>query len=676
MIHTIEKEKPLISVIVPVYNSEQFLRHCLDSIAQQTYSNLEIICVDDGSTDTSGAILDEYAAKDSRFKIIHQVNGGQASARNAALDIATGDWVANVDSDDYLELHAYEKVAEQFEDDIDMVWIGNHVVGDLDEELMEQQRRFYELKYSGKQTLSGLPVASMSGAVWNKIIRRPLLEKYRIRYPRGVVFEDLCYWACVVPIIGNVYFLPEPLYFYLQRVGSTMDAARSKASEKAKDVLKIIPPMYKFYSSNKLFREYGVLYDSFFVKFYSLAHKFVPDEMRDTLLFEARALVKKYGARNEACRARLMEKMMKQVFGADRIKSIKFLGIPLYHSKKTWCGAIRKFLGIKYYESKITLHATYKRTLFVRESAGRKDHCFMSIPLYSVIVRNGVKKKKILGVTVYRRKLRQPVKPAATQPIIYANISYLMPNQRVAGKKIVITGGARGLGFSMARKLMDEGADVLIAGRNQELLAEKAAELGCKYLPIDVQDVASFPEFIKQADEMLDGMNCLVNNAGISVHEVNIRQVTPEGFDSQLDTNLRGAYFLSQAFIKLMEEKKRRDGSILFISSERGLFVDDIPYGLSKAAMNSLVQGLAVRMLPSGIRVNAIAPGITASDMTGFKADGNLYCGYNASKRVFLPEEVSETACFLLSDCSRCITGQIIACDEGRAINPHWRRPQ
>ena len=206
-------------------------------------------------------------------------------------------------------------------------------------------------------------------------------------------------------------------------------------------------------------------------------------------------------------------------------------------------------------------------------------------------------------------------------------------------------------------------------------LAEKAAELGCLYLPIDLQDVSSFPEFIQKAEEMLGGVTCLVNNAGVSMHEPHIRAVTPEGFDAQINTNLRGSYFLTQAFIKLMEGKKRRDGHILFISSERGLFVDDIPYGLTKAAMNSLVQGLAVRMLPSGIRVNAIAPGITASDMTGFSADGNLFCAYNASKRVFLPEEVSETACFLLSDCSRCITGQIIACDEGRAINPHWRRP-
>ena len=270
----------------------------------------------------------------------------------------------------------------------------------------------------------------------------------------------------------------------------------------------------------------------------------------------------------------------------------------------------------------------------------------------------------------------KPAAPAEQpKPVITAKISYLYPDKKLTGKKIIVTGGGRGLGFSMAKRFVGEGADVLIAGRNAELLAEKAAELNCKYLPLDVLDVKSFPDFIDKAEELLGGINCLVNNAGVSMHEPHIRRVTLEGFDAQINTNLRGAYFLTQAFIKLMEGKKRRDGSILFISSERGLFVDDIPYGLTKAAINSLVQGLAVRMLPSGIRVNAIAPGITVSDMTGYSADGNLYCAYNASKRVFLPEEVSETACFILSDCSRCITGQIIACDEGRAINPHWRRP-
>ena len=107
-------KEPLINIIVPVYNTEKYIRKCLDSIVNQTYRNLEIIVVDDGSTDSSGDICDEYAHKDARIKVIHKENGGVSSARNAALDLCTpgGDLVAFVDSDDWLELNMYETLLE------------------------------------------------------------------------------------------------------------------------------------------------------------------------------------------------------------------------------------------------------------------------------------------------------------------------------------------------------------------------------------------------------------------------------------------------------------------------------------------------------------------------------------------------------------------------------------
>ena len=97
-------KEPKISVVVPVYKVEPYLRKCLDSIVNQTYRNLEIILVDDGSPDNCGAICDEYAAGDSRIRVIHQENGGVSSARNAGLSAVTGEWVGWVDSDDWLSL--------------------------------------------------------------------------------------------------------------------------------------------------------------------------------------------------------------------------------------------------------------------------------------------------------------------------------------------------------------------------------------------------------------------------------------------------------------------------------------------------------------------------------------------------------------------------------------------
>lgn len=258
------------------------------------------------------------------------------------------------------------------------------------------------------------------------------------------------------------------------------------------------------------------------------------------------------------------------------------------------------------------------------------------------------------------------------QKNVIAQITYSSPNERLKGKKIIITGGGRGLGFAMAKKFIEEGADVLISGRNEITLKEAANSIGCKYMVLNVQDTTTFNTFIDNANDMLGGVNCLVNNAGISLHEPTFFDVTPESFDSQIATNLRGGFFLTQSFTNLLIQKNRK-GNVLFVSSETGETVDVRPYGFTKAAVNSMVQGLASLFISKGIRVNAVAPGITASDMTGFNANNNLFINDKAAERVYLPEEVAETACFLLSDCSGCISGQIIVCNNGKTINTRWK---
>lgn len=256
---------------------------------------------------------------------------------------------------------------------------------------------------------------------------------------------------------------------------------------------------------------------------------------------------------------------------------------------------------------------------------------------------------------------------------VTADIHYLSASDKLKGKRIVITGGGKGLGLAMAKKFVAEGAEVLITGRDEKTLATKASELNCKYLRLDVEDCEEFDSFIKQANEMLGNINCLVNNAGISLHEGEISNVSEEQFDAQISTNLKGGYFLSQKFINYFEESKQEFGNILFVSSERGFFTDDLPYGLTKAAINSLVKGLAYRVARKQIRVNGIAPGVTASDMTGFKANENLHAPWNTNERIYLPEEVAEVASFLLSDAANCLSGQILECNNGKTANAHWR---
>lgn len=276
-----------------------------------------------------------------------------------------------------------------------------------------------------------------------------------------------------------------------------------------------------------------------------------------------------------------------------------------------------------------------------------------------------------MDIDILKRAIRYILK-GVPQYEIKADIHYTSPSAKLKDKRIIVTGGGRGLGAAMAEKFVSEGAMVLISGRDEKTLEQTAERIGCKYLTMDIQNTMELDRFICEADQILGGVDCLVNNAGISLHEPTFFDVTPETFDSQINTNLRGGFFLTQSFTKLLLREKRK-GNVLFVSSETGETVDIRPYGFTKAAVNSMVQGLASLFVRDNIRVNAVAPGITASDMTGFKADGNLFLAGNATGRVYLPEEVAETACFLLSDVSGCISGQVIICNNGKTINARWK---
>ena len=260
-----------------------------------------------------------------------------------------------------------------------------------------------------------------------------------------------------------------------------------------------------------------------------------------------------------------------------------------------------------------------------------------------------------------------------TEHILKCNVVVSQSTKKLLGKNILITGGGRGLGFYIAQKCILEGANVVIVGRNEDVLKTASKELKCRYIAFDLSNISNISKMLNEAINMLDGrIDCLVNNAGISLHEKSMMEVTLETFDKQLDINLKAPYFLTQKFIKHCIDVPNKKASVVFVSSERGLYCDEIPYGLIKAAINSLTRGIARRHVRNGIRVNAIAPGITESDMTIADRTKNMACEYNCGGRFFLPEEVAETAAFILSDEANCINGEIIACDQGNYLRCDW----
>ena len=267
-------------------------------------------------------------------------------------------------------------------------------------------------------------------------------------------------------------------------------------------------------------------------------------------------------------------------------------------------------------------------------------------------------------------KYFQPCKYVSVEVknITYGNI--------LQGKNIIITGGGRGIGFTLAKKFVSEGANVLISGRNEETLRNALKHLGnnSKYIVYDVTDTKSSSVFLQKCKNSFGGkIDCLVCNAGISYHESNILEVTEDGFNDQFNTNLRSCYFLSQAFIKEQLNNDCPEANLLIISSETADMCYDIPYGMTKAGLNSLIRALSRRYYTNGIRVNGSAPGVTLTDMTKYakSEDGNMSrrC---AAGRVFLPEEVAEVAGFLLSDASKCISGEIIHTNAGNHLRAYW----
>ena len=221
--------KSKISVIIPVYNAEKFIAKCLDSIINQTFRDIEIICVDDCSSDNSKRILQEYALKDSRIKtIFFDKNKKQGAARNAALDIANGKYVTFVDSDDYIEPAMLKKMYEKAEKNYCDLVITNveNYVNTEDENTLKLKKKL-DSSYRDKNFKTGFYFYNFNqrdlrvGPV-AKLYKREILEDNHIRFPENIMQEDEAFYWFVMPFVNNLYLLDEPLYKRLIHTNSTM----------------------------------------------------------------------------------------------------------------------------------------------------------------------------------------------------------------------------------------------------------------------------------------------------------------------------------------------------------------------------------------------------------------------------------------------------------------------
>jgi len=253
--------KPLISIIVPVYNVEKYIRRCIDSIVTQTLSDIEIICVNDGTKDDSVSILNEYAAKDERIKIIHKRNGGLSSARNEGMKYATADYIGFIDSDDWVELDTYELAYKAMtKNNVDLVcWYAQIELEDgllFDDDKLQIDRNYHKICNEGFFVVSDDTFLNCTVNAWNKLYKKSIIEKYNLLFPHGYLHEDVEFFYKYTLVCQNVYFIGKYLTHYLQRSGSIVQNKNNNRNKLSIDRIKIMRRLYQYFMKDNIISKY------------------------------------------------------------------------------------------------------------------------------------------------------------------------------------------------------------------------------------------------------------------------------------------------------------------------------------------------------------------------------------------------------------------------------------
>ena len=233
-----------VSVIVPIYNVEKYLEKCINSLLSQTLEDIQIILVNDGSKDNSGNIAKEYE-KNNKDRVIYveKENGGLSDARNYGLKYATGDFIAFLDSDDYIEKNAYEemynKAIEENADyvECDFIW-------EFPNKIRVDKQYPYKNK---KEMLSFVRVVA-----WNKLIKRQLIIDNNLEFPKGLRYEDIEFTYKLIPFVNKFAYVDKPFIHYVQREGSIANVQNERTAE----IFTVLDNVIEFYKKNNIYEEY------------------------------------------------------------------------------------------------------------------------------------------------------------------------------------------------------------------------------------------------------------------------------------------------------------------------------------------------------------------------------------------------------------------------------------
>lgn len=282
--------KAKITIIVPVYNVEGFLSGCLDSLMQQTYKDIKIVCVNDGSTDRSGEILDDYAKKDKRIEVINKKNGGLSSARNAALSKCDTKYVMFCDSDDSFDKKMCEIMLDTIEkDDSDIAVCEKNIIYQVHEEMRASDEKYYALKYSGKKAVSDAVILNTNVSVLNKIFRMSIINEHKIGFPVGINNEDFYFYNAYMSEANTISFVKKPLYIYVRRNNSIM-SNNFEAETLSVDHLSAAEKLLDYYVKNGYIEKHSDL----FWKQWLLSYWFSMEHSSKSLRGQAMKVAKKF----------------------------------------------------------------------------------------------------------------------------------------------------------------------------------------------------------------------------------------------------------------------------------------------------------------------------------------------------------------------------------------------
>lgn len=254
-------DNPKVSVIVPVYNTEKYLNRCLDSLVNQTLKEVEIVIVNDGATDSSPEIIDEYLKKyPDRFVYYTQQNSGQAVARNKAIDLCNGEYIGFLDSDDFVKVEMFERMYEKaMQNDADYVACGyTDLTYEADKEIVLKQ---YVASKVAKET-KDLFFGALASPFLH-LYKRCIVQNSGVKFPEGVVYEDTAFYLNLVPHIKKIAVIEEPLAYRVRHSNSTMTTFRK---EKVAQIFPVIDNILQYYQEHNFYETYRNEVDYFCVR--------------------------------------------------------------------------------------------------------------------------------------------------------------------------------------------------------------------------------------------------------------------------------------------------------------------------------------------------------------------------------------------------------------------------